>query len=69
LKCLKCKTRLFITHTYEAGDIGRTQSAKCPECKTIYTITSIIEESFHGKGAYAKAQELKKDPPRLNKVE
>jgi DNA-directed RNA polymerase subunit RPC12/RpoP len=69
LKCSKCKTRLSITHTYSAGDIGKTQSAKCPGCGKKYTITSVIEEAEHGKGAYAKAQRLKKDPSAIDKVD
>ena len=38
-------------------------------CNKIYTITATIEEAEHGKGAYAKAQALKKDPPNADKVE
>jgi len=69
LNCSKCKAKLSITHTYSAGDTGKTQSAKCPECGKKYTIISIAEEAKHGKGAYAKAQKIKKRLLDIDKVE
>ena len=52
--------------------MGKTQTAKCLTCGKTYTVTSVVEEAEHGKGAYAKAQKLKKTPRiqiRWNKSE
>lgn len=69
MKCNVCKTKLQITHTYSAGDAGKTQSAVCPECGKRYTITSVCEEASQGNGAYARAQAMKKDPLSKGEVE
>lgn len=69
MRCIKCKTKLVITHSYSAGDMGKTQSAKCSNCGKKFTIISVAEVAERGKGAYAKAQKLKKNPSNTDQVD
>ncbi len=69
MNCINCKIKLRVTHTYSAGDSGKTQSLVCPKCEKRYVVTAVCEEASQGEGAYAKAQAIKKDPPDEDTVE
>ena len=61
MRCPKCDTRLVVTHTYAAGDAGKTSTAKCQNCGLVATIVSTIQaiNPKRGEGAAAVAKEMK----------
>lgn len=61
MKCPNCNARLIVTHTYSAGNAGRTATAKCQNCDLVATIVSTIAEINppRGKGAAAVAKGMK----------
>jgi hypothetical protein len=63
VNCPRCDSRLNVTHTYSAGEAGKTSTAKCQSCGLTATIVSTIAKINppRGKGAAAIAKEMKKD--------
>lgn len=58
MRCEDCDIKLQITHTYSAGQVAKTSTAKCPQCGKKYTAITILVSSE--KGAAAWARRLKK---------
>jgi len=54
MKCETCDIKLQITHTYSAGDLAKTSTAKCPQCGKKYTAITILVSSEIGASAWAK---------------
>jgi hypothetical protein len=53
MKCEKCNIRLKITHTYQAGDLAKTSTARCPKCGRRYTALTILVSDVSGASAWA----------------
>jgi hypothetical protein len=54
MRCEDCNIKLQITHTYAAGDVAKTSTAKCPQCGKKYTAITILISSEKGAAAWAK---------------
>lgn len=65
MDCPKCSGVLRVTHTFSAGEGGRTSSARCSGCKKRFTlVTFVVEAEERGRGAKGLAKALCRDEAR-----
>lgn len=61
MMCPKCKEKLRVTHTYQAGERAESRNLKCQCCGYVATsVTFLIERQprKHGRGAKAMADKI-----------
>jgi hypothetical protein len=59
-----CGGRLYITHTYPAGELAKSQRGVCMTCRKRYTLVTVASEADRrGTGARAVAERMRSEGP------